>query len=114
MAIKISNPQTEPELVYENFFMDEIRITQTPKEDHAGISDFTLVVIYRLYAVDSQGKRHYRPVIKHISIDDYLTLAMQKAQAGDPDLLNAMQSIETALAKIIEDQLPEFGTTEVT
>lgn len=113
MAIKVTIADTRPALVYDNFFLSELKLTQKEIIDDSITPDYTLKVTYRMYAVDGNGERHYKTKVDTIEIDDYAAVAYEKALSGDMDLANAATAIEHALAKIIEDQRPELGTTEV-
>jgi hypothetical protein len=113
MAIKVSNAVSKPALVFNNFFLDSLTLTQSKDEDDKKPPYYSLEVAYRMYAVDpNTRKRFYGPREGVIRLEDYLSLAVKKASEGDSDLLDAMMAIEQALSIIIEDQT-ELGTTEV-
>jgi hypothetical protein len=104
MAIQISNSEIQPALAYNLVFMHSMQIEQRMDPTNDITPKYTMRVEYRLYAVDAEGKRHYRPKTSTIVIEDYIPVAMQKAMAGNTDLVNAMGAIEHALADIIQDQ----------
>lgn len=104
MAIQISNSEQQPALSYNLVFMHSMSIEQRMDPVDTITPKYTMRVEYRLYAVDGEGRRHYRPKTNTIVIDDYIPLAMQKAAIGNFDLVGAMQAIEHALADIIQDQ----------
>lgn len=112
MSIKITNAEETPALKYENFFLCELKMDQTIEHDNFAPPLYNLRVTYRLYAVDSDGRRHFTNKVDHIILDDYYAEAMAKAQSGDMDLAQAMGAIELALAQIIADQT-DLGTAEV-
>jgi hypothetical protein len=113
MAIEISQAEETPQLVYNRIILCDLHMNQRLNAVDSYPPYYTLKIEIRRYAVDSEGKRHYSPSTDILSIDDYATVAMTKAQQGDMDLANAASAIEAALAKIVADQKPEFGTTQV-
>ncbi len=112
MAIEISNKLEQPSLVYDKVFMQSLEISQRSQMDDNIPAHYTLKVAYTIYAVDGTGQRHFLPRTRHVIIEDYGALAMQKAMQGDMDLAQAMMAIEMALAKILEDQT-DLGTATV-
>lgn len=112
MSIKITNTKSEPALTFDGFFLCSLKLDQEPVVDNEANPQYTLRIQYRTYAVDDTDTRHYSSNVKHIEIQDYYTEAIKKAMVGDMDLVGAMQAIERALAKIIEDQT-DLGTAEV-
>jgi hypothetical protein len=112
MGIKISNSVETPALVYDNLFLESLDLKQTLSNSHGGQPHYVLKINYRLFAVDAENQRHYTTKTNSIIIDDYFSVAMQKAKDGDLDLIQAAGAIELALAQIIEDQTT-LGTAEV-
>lgn len=112
MTIKVSAPTQTEALVYENVFMESMKILQIKSEVDNLPPKYSLKIDYRMYAVDSSGVRHFENKRCCIDIQDYYTLAATKAAAGDLDLVNAMGAIEVALGKIIEDQ-GNYGTVTI-
>lgn len=112
MGIKVTRTEMVPELIYDRFFLEDLRLVQASDSDNAATPRFTLTVQYRLFAVDRLGQRHFKPSVGVFHIDDYLFEAVRKAQLGDPDLLSAMEAIEVALTKIIADQT-DLGEAQV-
>ena len=113
MAIQVTNAQTQPALVYDQFFLERLELTQRASKLHSDQPYYVLKVHYRMFAVDGSDERHYENRVSTFEIDDYFTVAMGKAASGDMDLVNAAGAIEIALAKIIEDIKPELGTVSV-
>lgn len=113
MAIKIENSQSQPALTYNNFFLEKLELTQRLDTDNHANPYYTLRVHYRLFATDPEDTRHFQIKSNVIEINDYAAVAYAKALQGNMDLANASAAIEAALAKIIEDQRPEFGTATV-
>jgi hypothetical protein len=112
MAIKIENAPELPALVFDRVFLNCLKIDQEQDNIDSNIPIYNLTIEYRLYAVDEQGIRHYQPKVTVITMKNYMSSAIAKAQMGDMDLLNAMGAIEIALAEIIKDQT-DLGTTQV-
>lgn len=113
MAIKLEKSTSQPALVYDNFFLERLELTQRLDTDNHATPYYVLRVHYRLFALDPEDTRHFQLKSNVIEIDDYATEAYKKALVGNMDLANASSAIEQALAKIIEDQRPEFGAATV-
>jgi len=114
MAVKIHNPDSLPAIVYDRVFMNNLSISQTNLELDNTDPIYSLVLEYTVFGVDQETKRrYYKPKRRIINIDNYLSVALAKAKTtGDMDLLIAIEAIENAVAKIIDDQT-ELVTTKV-
>ena len=112
MAIKISNADIQPALIYDNWFLDKLILEQVSETDNTAMPNYDLIVNYRLFAVDAENKRHFKNKLYTLTIKNYVGVAMEKAATGDLDLIAAMQAIENALATIVEDQT-DLGTASV-
>ena len=112
MSVKIVNPESQPALVYDEIFMNSLKVDQLNQVDDTQPPRYTLRISYRIFATDDNNIRHFHPKTYHLEIDDFYKAAIEKAMAGDMDLANAMGAIELALGKIIEDQT-DLGTIEV-
>ena len=104
MTIKVSNADSIEALIYDKVHMDSLSLVQEEQIDSSLPPIYKLKIIYRLYAIDSNGTRYFKKENFPICINDYFSLAIAKAGKGDPDLINAMGAIEIALGRIIEDQ----------
>lgn len=104
MAIIIKDTESLPALVYDRIFLDSLEIQQE-KETNNGVQPlYKVKVSYRIYAVGEENKRYFKPGLYTIYLPDYVTKAMEKAARGDMDMLTVMQSIQQALALLIEDE----------
>lgn len=103
MAIQIDDAETIPQLTYSYIFMRNLTIVQRLR-DNESQPVYTLSIEVQKYAIDDKGVRHFLPKVHVIRIDDYLPLAVSKAQQGDTALVEAMKAIEKALASILEVQ----------
>lgn len=112
MSIVVTKGKVIEQLQYNKVYMKSLVITQQPTDNESDIPEYRVKILSRLYATDSSGKKYYDSILKNVDIEDYLALAMKKAQDGDPDLLNALGAIEKALSSILTD-LREFGDAEV-
>lgn len=112
MAIKITNATVSPQLVYDRFFMENLTMTQRMDGDNSANPYYEVRISYRIYAVDEEGVRHFKPKLNIITIEDYYSVAMTKALQGDTGLAGAMQAIEAALTAIIEDQT-DLGSASI-
>jgi hypothetical protein len=113
MAIQLTNSLSQPALVYNNFFLERLELTQKLDTNNHAPPYYVLRVQYRLFAIDPEDTRHFQNKSNVIEITDYAAEAYKKALQGNMDLANASSAIEQALAKIIEDQRPEFGSATV-
>lgn len=113
MAIIISGGPQEEALDYKYIHMVSLSIKQDMLEQVDEIPRYHVVIVYRLYAVDSAGKKHYSATTRSIKMSDYMKEAIEKANAGDLDYLNAVQGIEKAMATIIREHDNTIATTVV-
>ena len=111
MAIEITNKTSAPAIDYNKVFLNNLKITQLGETRDNVAPRYSLSLEYTIYGVH-EDKRYFLPKVHFITLDDYIKVASIKAQEGDPDLLIAMQAIEIAVAKILEDQT-DLGAAEV-
>ncbi|NQZ53197.1 MAG: hypothetical protein HRT93_02975 [Piscirickettsiaceae bacterium] len=105
MSITVSGATVAPAVTYDKVHLASLQIEQPVFADDAQSAMYLLRVSYRMYGVVN-GVRYYDEAagLESVSIPDYLGTAMVKAGNGDMDLINALGSIELAVANIIEDQ----------
>ncbi len=104
MGIKVADAESVPELVYENVHMENLTINQVPIHTNNEQAKYSIQLTYRMYAIHPEtNKRFYKQKNHTILVEDFLTLAFQKAATGDTDLLYALGAIETAVATLLED-----------
>jgi hypothetical protein len=113
MAIEISNAEHAPELNFNRILLADLHLTQRLVPKDSSPPYYILTIEIRKYAVDADGNRHYKSTTDTLTIEDYATVAMKKAMDGDMDLVNAAAAIEAALAKILQDQRPDYGFAQV-
>lgn len=104
MSIELDGGFSQEALEYKHVHMCNLSIVQPLSENVNEQAVYRVRITYQLFARDSAGNNHYEQKQRTIYMDDYLTKAIAKATAGDPDLLNALTSIEVALANIIADE----------
>lgn len=112
MGIQASGGRLVEALNYNNVYLRHLSIDQNHIKNSGENPIYAIKVAYQLYAVDSSGTVIYDNKLRTIKIPDYLPLAMEKAAIGDTDLLVAIQSIEVALSKLIEE-FGDVGTTSL-
>lgn len=104
MGIQIQNAAIKPAIVYDRIHLTHLEINQPTFEADANQAVYTLKLTYRHYGI-VDGIRYYQSEdVNTISVDDYLTLAMTKAAAGDMTMISAMQSIEAIVASLIASE----------
>lgn len=104
MGIQIANPVTMPAVTYDKIHMTKLDVTQPILDNDEMTPRYQVVISYRHYGVVNGARLYKNEDVQRISLDDFLTKAQTKAQAGDTSLMNALTSIETAIASIIADQ----------
>lgn len=105
MAIQVSNPKQIPAVTYDKIHLMGLTINQPTMEDATLQPMYDVRISYMFYGV--VGSVNYydtKSGLKHISISDYLGEAIAQSELGDMDMLNALQSIESAVASIITDK----------
>lgn len=112
MALEIEQFEQHPAVEYKKVHLEELVIKQ-PQLKHAEAPViYDLTIAYRLYGDDVDGNRYYSKKPVFVNEPNYLAQAYIMASNGDPSLLYALQSIEVALATIIE-HTGRHGTVEV-
>lgn len=101
MAIKLANPDVQPAVAHEFVFMDELSIRQLNSYDDNAPPTYVVRIDWRKYGVINTGERVFCPDNHEFVTKNYLNLAMLKAQEGDMRLLQALQSIQDAVALIV-------------
>lgn len=112
MGVEVSRYQSVPALDYKYFFMETMEIVQKRISNSGDMPNFSMNITYRMYAVDADGKWHYASKVNRITIEDYMQLAIIKAQSQDTDLLETAAVLEYAVAKIAEE-ITDLGKTTV-
>lgn len=105
MGIQIINAISVPAITYDKIHMTKLEIIQPTFEEDAQQPKYQVIISYRHYGVGSDGKRYYmNEDLQRVSVDDFITVALNDAAQGDMTMLTALQSIESAVASIISDQ----------
>jgi len=112
MAIEIEQYEEHPAIEYKKVHLEELTIKQPHLKTESSPVIYDLTIAYRLYGDDADGNRFYTKKPVFINEPNYLAQAYIAASNGDPSLLYALQSIEIALATIIE-HTGRHGTVEV-
>lgn len=105
MGIKLANGVAVPAITYDMIHLTNLTITQQVFTDDAQAPVYMVDVYYKHYGV-VDGVRYYNPNedVQHINIRDFIVVAQADAAQGDTTLLQALSSIEQAVAAIIADQ----------
>lgn len=104
MGIKLNNADSMPAVTYDKIHLSRLEITQPTQTADAEAPKYSVIINYRHYGV-VDGVRYYKlEDVQRVAIEDFLQLAMTDYAAGDPTLLQALGSIELAVAGIISDQ----------
>lgn len=112
MGVEFEKYTTVPQLEYKYFFMERMEVIQDKIYSSYSYPKFSMHITYRMYAIDDTGLWHYENKINTIIIDDYMEIAMIKAQQQDTDLLETAAVIEYVVAKIAEETT-DMGTAKV-
>lgn len=112
MGVEVSNYNSVPALEYKYFFMERMEVIQDKLYNAGDLPKFSMKITYRMYAVDENNKWHYQNKVNTIVIDNYMELAIMKAQSQDTDLLETAAVLEYAVAKIAEE-MTSIGNTEI-
>lgn len=113
MAIKITNATAQPAVVFDHVHLINLVIEQPLFENDAQTPHYKVTFSYRMYGVDNDNKRHYKPETHEVEIDNYLLHAAQHLEKGDPKLFQALQGIEDAIASILEHEQGVIISQEV-
>ena len=111
MGIKILSPVVLPSVSYENIHMTKLEIDQPIFADDTSAPVYKVCIHYRHYGVVNSVRYYKEEDVNRVSLPDFLIKAMEKAATGNMVMLNALQSIEVAIAAIIQEETSEI--TEV-
>lgn len=113
MGVRINEGQAvnKPGLVYDNVFLVRLDIRQEHSDYDNSMPGYKVLVKYRMFGVDEDGKRHYSGEgIQTVSYKDYLSVALEKAAVGETAFLEAFAGIEKAVAAIVADHRETTAT----
>lgn len=113
MAIEVTSFVAQEPLDFKFTQLVELKVKQVQRKTTETAAKFSVEYVYKMFAVDSAGVIHYQPQTRTILVDDYIALAMQRAQVGDLDLFNTLEAIEKTLATI-QTELGQEGSASVT
>lgn len=113
MAIIISTTPREEALVYNRIFMTSISISQRVDNDSTKDPYYDLNLKYKIYATNSKGVRFFGATVYNIDVPDYFSAATAQALLGNMEMASAIKSIESVIAKLIQDR-GTHGNTSIT
>lgn len=103
MGVEVAtNYKTVPALEYKNFFAEDIHIHQDKIENSGDLPIFSIRILYRMYAIDDNGKWYYDQYVDSLEVDDFMELANIAPQEQSISLFEVMAMIEFVVAKIFE------------
>lgn len=105
MSIQLSVAEQAPAISYDKVHLVRLVVDQPEFTDNTATPLYTVKIAYSLYGVVGTTKYFHSGGVKEVIINDYLSEAMTKAANGDMTLVSALQSIEQALASVLQSQL---------
>jgi hypothetical protein len=101
MGIEILDSVVQPAITYNRIHLVRLLVEQPLRTNENSTPKYHVMVVYKMYGVDESNKIYYKPEEHEIEVEDFLTLAMTEHESGDPTMVLAFKSIETALATLI-------------
>lgn len=105
MGIKLSESSSRSAVVFDKVHVSEIKIEQPMFEDDTRPPYYKVSIEYRLYGVDSQKVRQYEGKAYEVEVKDFYAVAVNQMVNGDPRLIQALATIEHAIASIIAGEM---------
>lgn len=105
MGIQVKTAESQPAVVFDKVHVVELKVEQPQLVDDSRPPYYVVSILYRMYGVDDTGKRHYQGNTYEVEIKDFYGVAVNQYEQGDPRLLQALGTIETAIAAIITQQM---------
>ena len=102
MPITVSNATAQPAVVFDHIHLVNLSIDQDIFYNDNLNAVYKVKITYKMFGVDIDKERHYRPEVFEIEIPDFIAFATEATQTGDMTLFTAFQSIELAIANIIK------------
>ncbi len=105
MGIQVKTADSQPAVVFDKVHVYELKVEQPQFIDDSRPPYYVVTILYRMYGIDNEGKRHYQGNTFEIEVKDFFGVAMEQYNQGDPRLLTALGTIESAIAAIITQQM---------
>ena len=102
MAITLSNATAQVAVVFDHIHLVNLSIDQDLFYNNALQPMYKVKISYKMFGVDTDNNRHYRPEVFEIEVPDFIALATESAMQGDMTLYQAFGCIELAIANIIK------------
>lgn len=109
MPITVTEFPTRPAVEFNQVHLRELRISLS--EDNVSVAHVRIA--YSLFGRDADGVKYMESQLRTVDIPDAFTEAATKAAAGNPSLAIALNSIEAAIASILNER-GEHGTVTKT
>lgn len=109
MSVSVTKFEAKPALNFNQVHMLSLTINLPEQQEFRP----SMKLVYKMLAVDENGVKHFDTNVKVIDIDDYVAVATQEAMKGDTRLVDAMNSIEMALAAVLSSQADHGDATAV-
>jgi hypothetical protein len=105
VPIKITKFQETPAIQYDHLHMTECSIRRATTQD----ARTEIKAVFVPYGYDGNGQKVFSKTGEITFVEkDFLTLAEYEGSQGDITYLQAMGTMELAIAKILRDQRPEL------
>jgi hypothetical protein len=100
---KITDKDTLPgeALTYEYIFVDKTEIVQDRIKNSNQPRKFSVKITYRMYAIDSNGVKHYKIGANSVRLKNFQDLGKGSGNQNDDDLIDALDALQVAIAGII-------------
>lgn len=106
MAIRLkTGAEVRPELVYNQVFLKSLKIDQVTTPTVGQTPNYSVTVVYCMYAIDDKGVIHYAPKTDTLHISDYFSMARAAAQDGDMNALQTFAAMQKTVAFLINKHL---------
>jgi hypothetical protein len=101
MGIQVESNLVQPQIEFNRVHLLRLEITQPTFTNDELPPKYKVMVEYKMFGVDGANQRHYHPETNEVEIEDFLAHAMAEVAKGNTALAAALQSIEVAIAFII-------------
>lgn len=102
MGIRLGNGPEKPALVYDQVYLTKLEIEQFITTDDTQYPRYSVRIEYRLFGVH-ENVRHFHPETCEAWLPDFVAKAQELAAKGDMSFFVALQSIESVVASVIQN-----------
>jgi len=113
MAIQITGKKVKNSPALDRIFVHKIEITQVRARDDAPDPVYRVDIQYQTYGVGDDGLRVYDNSVESVTIEDFLSGALERGNSGKTAGLTALAALEDAIAELLMESADIDSATNI-